>query len=304
MALPGSGAPVELWYPAGDEVHGRDLDPAHQDGYRLLPGFPPGVQAAVRDARPRPLPAGSAPLLVFAHGHGAHRRQSTFLCTHLASHGYVVAAPDLVGSTAADVLAAARRARSAGQAPALRGLEETARAHAGMLAQVPAALPALAPAPLRAGVAWDRVGALGHSLGAMAGALWAWQRPGVEALLLLAPARCAVLAAEVRHAAHRPASAVIAAAADSVVPLAGVRDLVAAAGGALRLHELAGADHMHFCDEARRQHELIRVLPGSFDGQISATMRPFDELAPAGVVHRAIGALALEQFAAALPCPR
>jgi len=30
---------------------------------------------------------------------GGHRRQSTFFCTHLASHGYVVAAADHTGNT-------------------------------------------------------------------------------------------------------------------------------------------------------------------------------------------------------------
>jgi hypothetical protein len=35
---------------------------------------------------------------VFSHGYGAHRRQSTFFCTHLLSHGYVVAM-DHTGNT-------------------------------------------------------------------------------------------------------------------------------------------------------------------------------------------------------------
>ncbi len=51
----------------------------------------PRRQAAVRDARPQP---GTHPRVVFCHSGGGRRRQSTFLCIHLSSHGYIVAARD------------------------------------------------------------------------------------------------------------------------------------------------------------------------------------------------------------------
>src|SRR5262249_27794141 len=60
-------------------------------------------QDAVRDAAPR---AGRFPLVAFSHGYGGHRRQSTFLCTHLASHGYVVVSADHAGNTVLDALQA------------------------------------------------------------------------------------------------------------------------------------------------------------------------------------------------------
>src|SRR5260221_11829121 len=41
-----------------------------------------------------PAQSGSRPLIVFSHYSGGHRRTATYLCTHLASHGYVVAAMD------------------------------------------------------------------------------------------------------------------------------------------------------------------------------------------------------------------
>src|SRR5205807_750564 len=65
---------------------------------------PPLTQSAVRDAAMQP---GRYPLLIYSHTSLGHRRQSTFLCTHLASHGYVVAAPDHVGNTFADLAARA-----------------------------------------------------------------------------------------------------------------------------------------------------------------------------------------------------
>ncbi len=41
-----------------------------------------------------PTQSGLRPLIVFSHYSGGHRRTATYLSTHLASHGYVVAAMD------------------------------------------------------------------------------------------------------------------------------------------------------------------------------------------------------------------
>jgi predicted dienelactone hydrolase len=46
---------------------------------------------AVRNGAAQP---GTWPLIIFSHASGGHRRAATFLCTHLSSHGYVVAALD------------------------------------------------------------------------------------------------------------------------------------------------------------------------------------------------------------------
>jgi predicted dienelactone hydrolase len=59
--------------------------------------------AAVRDAAPRAA-AGPFPLVVFSHGHAGIRWQSTFYTVALASHGYVVVAPDHTGDTLQDAL--------------------------------------------------------------------------------------------------------------------------------------------------------------------------------------------------------
>jgi predicted dienelactone hydrolase len=45
----------------------------------------------VRDATANP---GTYPPIIFSHHSGGHRRASSFLCTHLSSHGYIVAALD------------------------------------------------------------------------------------------------------------------------------------------------------------------------------------------------------------------
>lgn len=50
---------------------------------------------------PTPL-AGTLPLALFSHGHQGFAENSSFLMEHLASHGYVVAAPDHTGNTTFD----------------------------------------------------------------------------------------------------------------------------------------------------------------------------------------------------------
>src|SRR5258708_19447850 len=82
-----------------------DLPPAPQAHCRVLRTTPPVQQAAVRDAAIQP---GSYPLVLYSHTSLGHRRQSTFLCTHLASHGFVVAAADHTGNTFGDLVARAR----------------------------------------------------------------------------------------------------------------------------------------------------------------------------------------------------
>jgi len=64
--------PCEIWYPAAAQHRGTDA-------------------AEVRNAAAEP---GTYPLVLYSHGSGGSRRMATFLCTHLCSHGYVVAAMD------------------------------------------------------------------------------------------------------------------------------------------------------------------------------------------------------------------
>jgi len=80
----------------------------------------------------RVVPIGSAtrPLVLVSHFSGGHRRSSTFLCRHLASHGYAVVAidhsqivaPELAAQPDADQKARAARAETmiASRVPDLR----------------------------------------------------------------------------------------------------------------------------------------------------------------------------------------
>jgi predicted dienelactone hydrolase len=87
---------VDVWYPVDD------ADAAGPpSAYDLIFA---AIESEVAFDAPAPSAAGPFPLLVFSHGNDGIRFQSFFLMEHLASHGFVVAAPDHAGNTALDIL--------------------------------------------------------------------------------------------------------------------------------------------------------------------------------------------------------
>jgi predicted dienelactone hydrolase len=94
--------PVEIWYPAVPDAD------APVEIYKLVVGAlvvteDPSKLGAVRDA-PLDLRGAPHPTVVFSHGFGATRLQSLYLTEHLASHGFVVAAPDHIGNTIRELI--------------------------------------------------------------------------------------------------------------------------------------------------------------------------------------------------------
>ena len=92
--------PVEVWYPAraGGDVAEYVLKVGVLDLAKIASPL-----GAVRDAKPD-LRAGPRPVVVFSHGNGGTRIQSVYLTEWLATHGFVVAAPDHVGNTFAEMI--------------------------------------------------------------------------------------------------------------------------------------------------------------------------------------------------------
>ncbi len=88
---------VEVWYPVDPE----DAAGAPVAAYDLLFADLPS-EFAVSGVAPSDF--GPFSLIAFSHGNNGIRFQSFFLAEQLASHGFVVAAPDHVGNTAVDVL--------------------------------------------------------------------------------------------------------------------------------------------------------------------------------------------------------
>jgi predicted dienelactone hydrolase len=98
------GRRVVVWYPAVPNAttgHTREtidvgsfLSPALQA--KIPPGYRPLYKAnAYSDVTPKPQ-AGGYPLVIFSHGFAGFPEQSVTLTTHLASWGFVVAAPNHV----------------------------------------------------------------------------------------------------------------------------------------------------------------------------------------------------------------
>lgn len=89
LAVPNSAANRPLralvWYPAPQGTTGQIIDyPIWGAGHAVIDAPPDG--------------GGLYPLIVFSHGFGGMRSQSTFLMEHFASHGFVVMAVDHPGT--------------------------------------------------------------------------------------------------------------------------------------------------------------------------------------------------------------
>jgi pimeloyl-ACP methyl ester carboxylesterase len=106
---------TDVWYPAVEESRGKpptrfvDFFSGNAEVAELFVNHFGGKlvdverrfrSVAVRDAALR---KGTYPLLVFSHGNGGVRHQSSMLLDHLASHGYIVASPDHTGNAGVTV---------------------------------------------------------------------------------------------------------------------------------------------------------------------------------------------------------
>ena len=92
-----SGQKVEVWYPAPEGTTGTDT----YDVRALIPETVRNLLTAdipatftVDASRDAAVADGRFPLVLFSHGFSGFRQQSSFLTAHLASWGFVVAAPD------------------------------------------------------------------------------------------------------------------------------------------------------------------------------------------------------------------
>lgn len=95
---------TEIWYPATQDTRGKPTvsydirERFTEEQKAALVNVPLLETPAVRDATPAKS-HGPFPLVVFSHGQGAIRWQSTFYTVLLASHGFVVVSADHEGGT-------------------------------------------------------------------------------------------------------------------------------------------------------------------------------------------------------------
>jgi dienelactone hydrolase len=289
-AARGRRFPCEIWYPATAGFAGRDIEPETCDVF-TAPPRPPRRQMAVRDAAAEP---GARPLVVFSHAAVFHRRSSTFLCTHLASHGYAVAAMDHSEVIAPELgrrqdetpeqKAARMDAVIAGRVPDVRLLLD--RLLDGAVAE-------LAPDPARIGI-------VGHSFGGWTALAAPDADPRVRAVVALAPGgssqrKPGILPLELAFRWGRDVPALyLVAENDVALPLAGMHELYERTPATKRMAILRRADHGHFFDEVEREHEAFRGMPMPPElAAMQREMRPVAELCSGEEAHRFTRGLAL-----------
>ena len=297
---------IEIWYPASDAYRGQDVSDPGRDRYELLPGFPAPSQDAVRGAAPR---SGTYPLVLFSHGFGGHRRQSTFLCTHLASHGYVVAAVDHTGNTVIDIMQMVLQVQSGAPVPELTDmLKPFIDARPADVRYVLDQLLGGAIADLTPLIDRERIGMSGHSFGGWTTLMVAGRDRRIRAALPLAPAGGWVqlpinpLADALDFAWGRDVPTLyLVAERDSLLPLRGMHELFEKTRSPKRMAVLKNADHMHFCDRIDEIHEMFRMMPppGAF-AEAAKLVPPISELAPPEHGYLFVRGLGLAHMDAAL----
>lgn len=270
--------PCEIWYPAAARHAGQDIAPGTQDVFAVPSRERPRSQSAVRNAAARP---GTYPLIVFSHPSGGHRRSATFLCTHVSSHGYVVAALEHSEVVAAEL------ARRDGETDEQR----TARAQAWIANRVPDIrflLDHLLDRP-----AWDseanldanQIGIVGHSFGGWTALAATAEESRIRAVVALAPGgssqpKPGILRVNLTFNWGRDVPTLYLVAEDDIsLPLAGMYELFERTPATKRMVILRRADHLHFMDNVEEEHETVRNM--SFPEELAwipKEMRPIAEL--------------------------
>jgi dienelactone hydrolase len=257
---------VEVWYPATEHYAGQDIAPATLDSFTAPQGGTTLSQMAVRDAAARP---GNYPLVIFSHPSGGGRRTATFLCTHLSSHGYCVAAMDHSEVVAAEL---ARKADETDE-------QKTARWDALIASRVPDIRFLLGH--LLDGAAWDseakldanRIGIVGHSLGGWTALAATDAEPRIRAVVALTPGgssqpKPGILPVKLTFNWGRDVPTLyLVAENDASLPLAGMYEIFDRTPATKQMVILRRADHMHFMDNVEQVHEAVRTMP--WPGELS-----------------------------------
>jgi dienelactone hydrolase len=270
--------PCEIWYPAAAQHAGQDIAPGTQDIITVpLTGIQRG-QMAVRNATAQP---GTYPLIIFSHRSGGNRHQSTFLCTHLSSHGYLVVALDHSEVVAPEL------ARQDGETDE----QKTARAEAWVANRVPDVRFLLdhllndTTSDSEARPDPTRIGIVGHSFGGWTALAATEVEQRIRAVVALAPGgssrpKPGIIPGTLTFAWGRDVPTLyLVAENDIFLPLAGMYELFERTPATKQMVILRRADHMHFMDNVEEMHETMRAMP--FTGEtawIPKEMRPIAEL--------------------------
>ena len=265
----------EVWYPAAAQYSGQDLAPETQDAFAVPLRDALRRQMAVRDAAPH---RGTSPLIIFSHHSGGHRRSATFLCTHLSSHGYTVAALDHSEAVAPEL--AGREGETAE--------EKAARWQAVIASRVPDArflIDVILNDSAGMGLDSAGVGIVGHSFGGWTALAVPDVEPRIRAVVALAPGgasrpRPGILPAKLAFCWGRDVPVLYLVAENDVcLPLAGMYEIFERTPATKQMVTLRRADHMHFMDHVEEMHEMVRNMPAPPElAYLAREMRPIAEL--------------------------
>ena len=289
--------PCEIWYPAATKHAGQDLALETQDTF-TVPHGTKRSQMAVRDADAH---RGRYPLTLFSHASGAGRRSASFLCTHLASHGYIVAALD----------------HSEVVAPELRrkefepDKERAARWQNVIGSRVPD-MQFLLDQMLKN---WDseaqldpaQIAIVGHSFGGWTALATPDVEPRIRAVVAVAPGGASnpkpgILPATLAFNWRRDLPTIyLVAENDASLPIAGMYELFDRTPGTKQMVVLRRADHLHFVDNVEELHEGFRTVPLSAElAAIQNEMLPITQLCSGREAHEFARSLTLAHLDANL----
>jgi dienelactone hydrolase len=286
-ALSRRSVPMEIWYPAAERFAGKDLVEANWDRYAAAPGLPAMTQQAIRDANAA---AGTYPLFMYFHGGYGQRREASHLCTHLASHGYVVASADFPGDNMIDLIPVEGAEATVAKTP----VDESARRRPFQASRF---IDLLLETTLE-GLKLDasRIGAGGISMGGFTALAINSLDDRLRAVFPMCPmfgersmvpqVRRLQNLLHVDNWRSQTPTLLLTGDMDPLINVEDIRLLYSKIASPKRLVVLRKAGHMHFADNAALGHEWFRkgYLSGSWpDPEIDAValgtaMRPFDEL--------------------------
>lgn len=246
--------PLEVWYPAAESA--RDAPQEVVSFYDVLPddlregltredlGELPTI--AVRDAEPRHDDDDAYPLIAFSHGKGGIRTQSNFYTAYLASHGYVVVAPDHTGDTLVELL---REVKGTGEIQQSSTVEALANRPDDIIAVLDLVKDVVSD-DIKALINEDQVGVTGHSFGSLTSFLVASRDFRVDAVVGQATTSAELinLQAGIPMEELQTPSLVQSSTLDNTLPEAGAQHLYEALAGPKGWLSLARGGHFTYSD--------------------------------------------------------